>query len=60
MACIACLNARKAGVSCHAVRFEARGKEFISMASLSKRGVAKANSPQLARGMGTKVPESLG
>ena len=44
------------GVSDYIVRFETRGKEFVSVARLTKVAVAKAKIPQLVRGLGVKVP----
>ena len=42
------------------VRFETRGKEFTSVARLTKGAVAKANPAQLARQVGVKAPKSQG
>ena len=42
------------------VRFEARGKEFISVARLIQGAVAKAKPTQFTRSVGMKVPKSQG
>lgn len=49
-------------MSGYTVRFETRGKEFVSVARLIQVAVAKANLPQLfgVRGVGMKVPKSQG
>ena len=46
----------KGGVPDYIVRFETRGKEFASVARLTKVASAKAKIPQLARGLGVKAP----
>ncbi len=44
--------------ACYIVRFETRGKEFISMARIIQVSAAKAKLPQLVREVGMKVPKS--
>ena len=55
-----CKDYTKGGVSDYIVRFETRGKEFTSVARLTKGAGAKANPAQLARQVGVKAPKSQG
>ncbi len=62
MACLSPSEGNEEGLTGYTVRFEARGKEFSSVARLIQAVGAKAKLPQpaRARGVGMKVPKSQG